>query len=130
MKESIFTKIIKGEIPCHKVYEDDRVIAFLDIHPVNIGHVLVVPKQQIDHLHTLSEADYLYLFKVVYKVSNQITNRLSPVRVGIVVDGYGVPHAHIHVIPTYKPGDIPNNQDMTSEPDHLALAAMAQKLAF
>lgn len=130
MEDSIFTKIIKGEIPCHKIYEDDKVLAFLDIHPINIGHVLVIPKRQIDHIDDLLEADYVYLFQIVYKVSKHIKLQLSPRRVGIVVDGYGVPHAHVHVIPTYKPGDIPSNQNMETEPDHTELAAMAEKLAF
>ncbi len=130
MQDSIFTQIIKGEIPCHKVYEDEKVLAILDIHPVNIGHVLVIPKRQIDHLDDLPEEDYLSLFRTVYKISKNIKIKLSPSRVGIIVDGYGVPHAHIHVIPTYRPGDIPSSQDMSSEPDHVALAEMARKLAF
>lgn len=128
MGDSIFTRIIKGEIPCHKVYEDENTLVFLDIHPINPGHLLVVPKKQIDHLDDLPEQEYLELFSVAHKMSRLIKQKIAPRRVGIVVDGYGVPHAHIHVIPTYNTGDIPSNQDMSKEPNHAELEKLAQKL--
>lgn len=128
MQDSIFTKIIKGEIPCYKIYEDERVIAFLDIHPQMPGHTLVVPKIQVDHIWELSDDDYAYLWSVVKRLGVHIKGRIGSPRVGIVVEGFGVPHAHIHLVPIYHGNDLKRPQDLTSEPDHEALAKMAEKL--
>lgn len=129
MEESIFTKIIRGDIPCHKVYEDDSVIAFLDIHPITPGHTLVVPKQQIDSLWDLPDDLYHYLWEVAKKIEVSLQANLSPRRVGVIVEGSDVPHAHLHLVPLYKPHDLNSPQDMTSEPDHVQLAQIATKLA-
>lgn len=129
MNDSIFTKIIKGEVPCHKVYEDDKVIAFLDIHPINPGHTLVVPKQQIDHLWDVPNELYHYLWDIAKKLQIRIKDTTKAPRIGVVVEGYGVPHAHIHLIPLLKPDDIKKHQDLNIEPNHAALAEMASKLA-
>lgn len=129
MPDSIFTQIIKGEIPAHKIYEDERVIAFLDIHPINSGHTLVVPKKQIDHIWDLDDDDYFYLWKITKQLGVHIKKVLNSPRVGIVVEGYGVPHVHIHLIPLLNPEDIKRHQDLTAEPDHTALSSIAGKLA-
>lgn len=125
---SIFTQIINGQIPAHTVYEDDRVIAFLDIHPINPGHTLVIPKKQIDHLWDLDDEDYQYLWKIAKQVAGKIAETLQPPRVGVIVEGFGVPHAHIHLIPLYRGDDIKKHQDLSAEPDHAALDDVAQKL--
>lgn len=130
MQDSIFTKIIKGEIPCHKVYEDDRTFAFLDIHPVRAGHVLVVPKVQVDHLWDLEAADYQAVMATARKVAKRISAVLQPARVGSHVAGLDVPHAHIHLFPFSTNEEFWVRPDPTSEPDHAALAKMAAKLAF
>lgn len=104
MEESIFTKIIKGEIPCYKVYEDDQTFAFLDNDPLSDGHVLVVPKKQVDKIYDLDDETYKALFAAVKKVCCQIEDVLG-VRAGLVVEGLGVPHAHVHVVPMYD-GDV------------------------
>jgi histidine triad (HIT) family protein len=130
MEDSIFTKIIKGDIPCHKIYEDDKTLAFLDIHPQLPGHTLLVPKQQVDQLWNLTDDLYHHLWDVTKKIEARITEVINPPRVGIAVEGFGVPHAHIHLIPLYEIGDFKKPQDLTAEPDHEALAAMARKLAF
>lgn len=130
MPDSIFTKIIKGEIPCHKVYEDAKTLAFLDIHPQLPGHTLLVPKQQIDQIWDVPEDLYHYLWDVARKIERRINEVIEPSRVGIAVEGFGVPHVHIHLIPLYKIEDFKKPQDLTSEPDHAALAEMAKKLAF
>jgi histidine triad (HIT) family protein len=127
-QDSIFTKIIKGEIPAHKVYEDDRIIAFLDIHPINPGHTLVVPKKQIDYLWDLEDDDYQYLWKITKQLAQKIQDTLQPPRVGVIVEGFGVPHAHIHLIPLEHGNDIKKHQDLEAEPDHKALQAVAAKL--
>ena len=129
MTDSIFTKIINGEIPCHKVYEDDRVIAFLDLHPQNPGHTLVVPKTQVDHLWDLSNDDYDYLWTVVKKIGAHIKEMLESPRVGVVVEGFGVPHVHVHLVPIYHGEELKKPQDMAAEPNHTDLAEMAQKLS-
>jgi histidine triad (HIT) family protein len=130
MEDSIFTKIVKGEIPAYKIYEDDRVLAFLDIHPQLPGHTLVVPKQQVDQIWEVPDELYHYLWDAVKKVEARIMEVVQPPRVGIAVEGFGVPHVHIHLIPLYEINDFKKPQDLEGEPDHAALAEMARKLAF
>ncbi|HTB48970.1 MAG TPA: HIT family protein [Verrucomicrobiae bacterium] len=130
MSDSIFTKIIKGEIPCHKIYEDDQTLAFLDIHPQLPGHTLLIPKQQIDELWDLPDDIYHHLWNVARKIEGRLKEVIKSPRVGVAVEGFGVPHVHIHLIPLYKLEDFKKPQDLTAEPDHDKLAAMAKKLAF
>ena len=127
MQDSVFTKIIKGEIPCHKVYEDQKTLAFLTINPVRPGHTLVIPKKQVDHLWDLEDSDYQAVMATAKKVANRIREVLQPVRVGEHVAGLEVPHAHIHLFPFNnleefwaKPAD--------TQPSNEALSAMATQL--
>lgn len=130
MEDSIFTKIIKGEIPCHKVYEDARTLAFMDIHPTQPGHVLVVPKTQAD-IWNLSDNDYQALMSTVKKVARRIQKVITTQRVGVQVVGIDIQeHAHVHVFPFNTMEEYVNRPDMNAEPDHAALAAMAARLAF
>ena len=124
---SIFTRIINGEIPAHKIYEDDRVIAFLEMHPLNEGHTLVVPKKQVDHLWDLTDDDYEYLWKVTKKIAIHIREVIGSPRVGVIVEGFGVPHTHIHLVPIYVGNDLKKIQDHT-EPDNVNLAKTAARL--
>ncbi len=135
MAESIFTKIIKGQIPAHKVYEDDRVIAFLDIDPLTPGHTLVVPKQQIDHLWDTDEELYHHLLSVAKRVALRQRQVLSPPRVGMAVEGFAVAHTHIHVFPLNQGFESTvtahiKRTESGEKPSPDELAAMAQKLAF
>lgn len=130
MHDSIFTKIINGEIPSHKVYEDNKTFAFLDIYPVQPGHVLVVPKKQIEFVWDLSEDDYQALLYATRLVALRIREVLPVKHVGQKIFGLDVPHAHVHLIPFNKPDEFIKAQDMSIEPDHQALAEMAAKLAF
>jgi histidine triad (HIT) family protein len=130
MSDSIFTKIIKGEIPCHKVYEDDKTLAFLDIHPVQPGHVLVVPKVQVEQIWDLPEADYQALMETVKKIGNRLREVTDKKFVGVGVEGIGVPHAHVHVFPFNNTTEYHNIADQNAEPDHAELAEMAKKLKF
>jgi histidine triad (HIT) family protein len=95
---SIFTQIIKGEIPCYKIYEDDRTFAFLDIHPESKGHVLVVPKTEVDKIYDLSDEDYQALMATVKKLSKHLESKLGA-RILWKVVGTDVPHAHVHLMP-------------------------------
>lgn len=130
MKDSIFTKIIKGEIACHKIYEDDKTFAFLDIHPKQPGHTLVVPKKQIEFVWDLADEDYQALMTTVKKVAQRIRTVLGRPYVGELVVGIDVPHAHVHVFPFATAEESRFIPNLTAEPDHAALAVIAQKLAF
>jgi len=130
MTDSIFTKIIKGEIPCHKIYEDDKTLAFLDIHPKTAGHTLVVPKKQVEFVWDLEDEDYQAVMATVKKVALRIRQVLGQPYVGELVFGMDVPHAHIHVYPFGTAAESHRVPDQSAEPDHAALAAIAEKLAF
>ena len=128
--DTIFTKIIKGEIPSHKVYEDDRTLAFLDIHPVQPGHTLVIPKKQIIFVWDLPTEDYQALMSTTLKVARRLREILRVAYVGERIIGVDVPHAHVQLIPFNSVKEFIAPQDMSSEPDHSALAAMAERLTF
>ena len=95
---SVFTKIINGEIPCYKIYEDDKTIAFLDIHPETKGHTLVIPKNEVDKIYDLPDEDYEALMSTVKKLSKHMEEVLG-VRTLWKVVGTDVPHAHVHLEP-------------------------------
>lgn len=130
MEDSLFTKIIKGDIPSHKIYEDEATYAFLDIHPLNPGHVLVIPKKQVEFIWELDPADYQAVMATVQKVGNRLREVLSPSYVGVQVVGVDVPHAHVHVIPFEDAAELRAEVDFTAEVDHQALAAIAEKVRF
>lgn len=130
MEDSLFTKIIKGEVPCEKVYEDDTTLAFLDIYPVQPGHVLVVPKKQVEFLWDLGDSDYQALLATVKKVAKHLRSVLGTKYVGAQVVGDQVPHTHVHLIPFNTIDEYRRQADTSIEPDHEALAAMAKRLAF
>ncbi len=129
-EDSIFTKIIKGEIPSHKIYEDDKTIAFMDIHPIQPGMVVVTTKNQIDHVWDLPTEDYQALMATVRKVAKRLREVFAEKkRVGIMIEGFDVPHAHVVVVPVNNGKELRELASDT-EPDHPALAALAKKLAF
>lgn len=96
---SIFSRIIAGEIPCYKIAEDDRHFAFLDINPVNPGHVLVVPKHEVSYIFDLSDDEYLALQLFAKRVAEGLKEAVDCKRIGVAVIGLEVPHAHIHLVP-------------------------------
>ena len=103
---SIFSKIIKGEIPCYKVAEDENCLAFLDIFPLAKGHTLVIPKKEIDYLFDIDEELYRNLWSFSKKVASAIEKAVPCKRIGVAVLGLEVPHAHIHLIPINHISDI------------------------
>lgn len=128
---SIFTRIIRGELPSHKVYEDDKTLAFLSIYPSRPGHTLVVPKVQVARLHELNDDDYTALMLTVKKVAARQAEIFGgDYKICLKVMGFDVPHVHVHVIPCLSPADFAATEDMSGEPDHTVLADMAKKLAF
>jgi histidine triad (HIT) family protein len=139
MEDSVFTKIIKGEIPCHKVYEDDKTFAFLTINPLTAGHVLVIPKKQVDNFEELSDEDYIAVFNTVKHVAKRVKEVYGTTKAIVAITGFEVPHAHVHVLPSNDAFEYVetayqhlkrDRADETPEPNHAELAAIAQKLAF
>ncbi|MDB5161981.1 MAG: hypothetical protein JWM52_489 [Candidatus Saccharibacteria bacterium] len=128
MEDTIFTKIIKGEIPSHKIYEDDKVLAFLDIHPVNQGHTLVIPKKQVQFVWDLEDEDYRALMDAVKKIALHLREVLGAARVGERVVGVDVPHAHVQLIPFDTIEQFEHHPDLEDEPDHAALAVLAEQI--
>ena len=129
MQDSIFTKIINGEIPSHKIYEDEHTYAFLDIHPVQPGHTLVVPKKQVEFVWDLDDQTYTALQLSAKKIAAHLRATLGVPYVGQQVIGVDVPHAHIHLIPFTEAAEFRQYPDMTAEPDHELLVELAKKLA-
>ncbi len=123
---SIFTKIINGEIPCHKIMEDDRYFAFLDIRPINPGHTLVIPKQEIDYIFDLDDALLEGLMSFAKKVARKIKKSVDCRRIGVMVCGIEVPHVHIHLVPINGIADMNFANAKEASPEDLA--AMAEKI--
>ena len=124
---SVFSKIAAGEIPCYKVAEDDRHLAFLDINPMAPGHTLVIPKKEIDYLFDMDEADYVALELFARKVAVAIKKALPCARVAEAVLGLEVPHAHIHLVPINTEADM-NFRHKLSLPGE-EMASIAARLA-
>lgn len=103
---TIFSKIIAGEIPSYKVAENDKFFAFLDINPVNWGHTLVVPKQETDYIFDIDDEQLGEMMVFAKKVAKGIKQALPCRKVGVTVLGLEVPHAHIHLVPLQKEGDM------------------------
>jgi histidine triad (HIT) family protein len=109
--DTIFTKIIKGEIPCYKVAEDENFLAFLDISPIAKGHTLVVPKVQIDYIFDLDDDTLSAMFRFAKKVAKAMKPNVECAKIGVAVIGLDVPHTHVHLVPISGTGDL----DFTNE---------------
>ncbi len=130
MQDSIFTKIIKGEIPCHKIYEDDYVLAFLDIHPVAEGMTVVASKKQVDNFEDLDDEFYAGLWAAVHKIARHMHAVYADAKkIAVQVEGLDVAHAHVKLFPANTADDLRRQADESLEPDHPALAQVAKKLA-
>lgn len=128
-EDSIFTKIIKGELPCYKVHEDESTLAFLDIHPVQHGHVLVVSKRQVENFYELNDDEYQALMATVKRVASKL-KQVFPFkkRIGVIIEGLDVPHVHVKVFPIDSGADLRHAPDMSLDPDGAVLAELAQTL--
>lgn len=129
MQDSIFTKIIRGDIPSYKIYEDDKTFAFLDIHPIQPGHILVVPKKQVEFLWDLDDETYAAVAATAKKLALHLRETLAVPYVGEKVIGVDVPHAHVHLVPFSTTEQYRTIVDTSAEPDHAALTSMAARLA-
>ena len=123
---SIFSRIVAGEIPAHRLREDDRFLAFLDVRPIRPGHSLVIPKEEIDHFFDLPDDLLAELMVFAKPVANAIRSVTGSARVGCAVVGVEVPHAHLHLVPVDSVGDLDFRK--ASEADGDDLAAMAERI--
>ena len=124
---SIFSKIISGEIPCHKIAEDEMCLSFLDIRPIVFGHALVIPKLEVDYYFDLDDAYLAHLNLFAKKVAGVLRQEVDCIRIGVMIAGLEVPHAHIHLIPMKAISDLsfvnPRPQFDSNE-----MAALAMRL--
>ncbi len=126
--ETIFTKIIKGEIPCYKIDENEQFIAFLDISPLAKGHTLVVPKQQIDYIFDIDDDTLAAMTLYAKKIAKAIQKTVPCERIGVAVIGLEVPHTHIHLVPISHVGDL-NFQNPRVELTKEEFMAIAEGIA-
>src|SRR5438309_2349678 len=130
MAKTVFSKIINKEIDHHLIYEDDLTIAFLDHKPVTKGHTLVIPKAEIDHLDDCPDELYQAVFTTVHKVSKRLRTELKPKRIALVVHGFEIPHAHIHIVPMYTGHELHLADREVSASTSEELAELTKKLQF
>jgi histidine triad (HIT) family protein len=122
----IFCKIIKGEIPCTKIEEDKKYFVMLDRHPINPGHVLIIPKKHTNYLFDLKDNEYKDLLLKAKDIAKILKRRLKPKRVGMAVEGFGVPHVHIHLVPLNKGNEL--NPERAKKMDVDKLNKIANKI--
>ncbi len=117
---TLFTRIIKGEIPCEKILEDDRFFAFLDIRPINPGHTLVVPKLEFDELFSCPDDILAAALPFAKRISAALKKTVPCKRIGMMVAGFEVPHAHIHLVPINGEGELAFSHAQAAKPGELA----------
>ena len=120
---SLFTKIINGEIPCEKLLENENFIAFMDINPINPGHTLVVPKKEIDYFFDLDKNLLSEILLFARELIPAIETVVSCQRVGLMVAGLEIPHAHLHLVPMISEGDLTFARAKPAKPEELAKLA-------
>lgn len=129
---TVFSKIVAGEIPCHKIAEDSEFFAFLDIHPVATGHTLVIPKEEVDYLFAIDDAKLGRMMAFAKRIARAQEQAIPCRRIGVTVIGLEVPHAHIHLVPITHESDMYFDRPKgTPTSDELAAtaAAIREKLA-
>ncbi|WP_027330861.1 HIT family protein [Marinimicrobium agarilyticum] len=122
---SVFTKVISGEFPGHFVWKDDKAVVFMTIQPIREGHVLVVPREEVDHWDDLSPELLSHLIQVSRKVTKGLKEAYPAKRVGMMIAGLEVPHTHIHLVPLDSMGDLSFEHASSADADDLATAAAA-----
>ncbi len=125
---SIFSRIVAGEIPAHKIAETDAFLAFLDVMPTTTGHTLVIPKQEVDYIFDLDDATYAGLMLFAKRVASAVEKAIPCQRIGVAVVGLEVPHAHVHLIPLNSMADMDFSQKLEPRPTAEELAATAEKI--
>ncbi|MEY3593229.1 MAG: hypothetical protein RL041_201 [Bacteroidota bacterium] len=122
---TLFSRIVAGEIPCHRICEDEHHLAFLDIMPLVMGHVLVIPKREVDYIFDLSGPEMAALWQFAQGVAKAVEKAVPCKRIGVAVIGLEVPHAHIHLVPLQTVGDI----NFTKEKLHPSDSSLAEMSA-
>lgn len=125
---SVFTKIVKGEIPSYKVAEDENYYAFLDIAPMAKGHTLVIPKRESDYIFALDDAEYSGLWSFAKRVAAALEKAVPCKRIGVAVLGMEIPHVHIHLVPLQSEGDMDFKKEKLSLSSE-EFASIADKIA-
>ena len=124
--DCIFCKIIDGEIPVVKIFEDKKYFAFLDMNPINPGHTLLIPKKHTDYLFDLSYDEYSELMLKAKHLAKILKNKLKSKKIGLIVEGFGVSHVHIHLVPINSMGEL--NQKRTKPMNKEELNRLAEKI--
>ena len=126
MADCIFCKIVGREIPAHIVKEDKNILVFLDVNPVNPGHLLIIPKKHIESVFDLPDEQYKNIFETAKALSTPLQNAMQSSKIGIAVEGFGVPHAHVHLVPLHNPNEL--NPERATHMDDETLATIAEKI--
>jgi histidine triad (HIT) family protein len=116
---TIFSKIISGEVDNYKIYEDEKTYAFLTIRPHMKGHMLVIPKIEVDHWDDVPEEYYVAMWDTARKMAKLIKEKFNPIRVGVMIAGFEVPHAHIHLVPSNDIHDLDTAKTYDATPHEL-----------
>jgi histidine triad (HIT) family protein len=124
---TVFSRIVAGAIPCHRIAENDRFLAFLDVNPLVEGHTLVIPKEEVDYFFDLDPVTLAEINTFAQQVAGQIQRAIPCKRIGITVIGLEVPHAHMHLIPLQHVGDM-NFEREKLAPTQEQLAATAERI--
>lgn len=119
MNDCIFCKIASKEIPVDLVYEDERIIAFLDMKPINPGHTLIVPREHVDHFFDMSLPVYQHVFDMAKKIAPKLKDAMGSARIGVLIEGLDVPHAHVHLIPINGGREIDHERARVATPEEL-----------
>lgn len=128
MADCIFCKIVAREVPAHIVFEDDQVLAFLDIHPVRTGHTLIIPKTHYSYVEELPSELMAHIAVLAHRFAKSMMKLYNPMRVGMIVSGTDVPHMHAHVCPMHEKYDITSGRYITSANPTFGLPPLASPL--
>jgi histidine triad (HIT) family protein len=124
--DCVFCKIVNGEIPAVKLWEDEKYFIFLDASPINPGHTLLIPKKHSDYLFDLNDTEYSELMLRAKKIAKILKDKLNPKRIGMAVEGFAVPHVHLHIVPLNMGNEL--NQDRAKPAHHDELKKIAEKI--
>jgi len=126
MEHCIFCKIAEGVEPAHKIWESNEFLAFLSIHPCNPGHTCLIPKSHIDYVFDLEEPLYSRLFQTAQHLAGPLREATDAVRIGFAVEGFSVPHVHLHLVPLYHLAELDPHRHIKQSQEELA--EMAKKI--
>lgn len=126
MGDCIFCKIVEGVEPAYKIWESEHLLAFLSIHPCNPGHVCLIPKAHIDYVFDVEEPLYSRMFQASKQISEPLKKATGAKRIGIAVEGFNVPHVHIHLVPLFNAAELDPHRHIKQNAEELA--GMSEKI--